>query len=139
MQVFVRDHCTMIAAPVQCDVDGIPKRSHYVRVPIAIGRHNLKYLEFAADFLPWLKYLATSWIMVYPTPLTSHFVLFYKSGPGPTNSLVHLFGGICKEPCAVSRKIVSSAKLRELWRGVLGQPTYLAAKANVEKSMLVKR
>ncbi len=28
MQVFVREHCTMIAAPVQCDVDGIPKGSH---------------------------------------------------------------------------------------------------------------
>src|SRR5439155_21506933 len=35
MQVFVREHGTMIAAPVQCDVDGIPKGSHYVRVPIA--------------------------------------------------------------------------------------------------------
>src|SRR5262249_21245472 len=32
MQLFVRDDYTMIAAPVQCDVDGIPKRSHYVRV-----------------------------------------------------------------------------------------------------------
>jgi len=30
----------MIAAPVQCDVDGIPKRSHYARVPIAMGRPN---------------------------------------------------------------------------------------------------
>ena len=30
----------MIAAPVQCDVDGIPKGSHYVRVPIAIGQPN---------------------------------------------------------------------------------------------------
>src|SRR5437762_7856420 len=30
MQIFVRDHCAMIAAPVQCDVDGIPKGSHYV-------------------------------------------------------------------------------------------------------------
>jgi hypothetical protein len=30
----------MIAAPVQCDVDGIPKGSHYVRVAIAIGRPN---------------------------------------------------------------------------------------------------
>jgi len=40
MQVFVRDHYTMIAAPVQRDVDGIPKGSHYVRVPIAIGRPN---------------------------------------------------------------------------------------------------
>jgi hypothetical protein len=28
--VFVRDDCTMIATPVQCDVDGIPKGSHYV-------------------------------------------------------------------------------------------------------------
>src|SRR5262245_27881153 len=30
IDVFVREHSTMIAAPVQCDVDGIPKRSHYV-------------------------------------------------------------------------------------------------------------
>src|SRR4030095_16471922 len=30
MQVFVRGDCTMIAAPIQCDVDGIPKGSHYV-------------------------------------------------------------------------------------------------------------
>ena len=28
MQLFVRDDCTMIAAPVQCDVDGIAKGSH---------------------------------------------------------------------------------------------------------------
>ena len=33
MQVFVRDHYSMIAAPVQCDVDGIPKGSHYAAVP----------------------------------------------------------------------------------------------------------
>jgi hypothetical protein len=26
MQVFVREHCTMIAAPVQCDVDGEYRR-----------------------------------------------------------------------------------------------------------------
>jgi hypothetical protein len=37
MQLFVRDSCTMIAAPVQCDVDGVSKGSHYVRVLIAIG------------------------------------------------------------------------------------------------------
>jgi hypothetical protein len=30
MYVFVRDAFTMIAAPIQCDVDGIPKGSHYV-------------------------------------------------------------------------------------------------------------
>jgi hypothetical protein len=33
MQVFVRDPYAMIAAPVQCDVDGIPKGSHCVSVP----------------------------------------------------------------------------------------------------------
>jgi hypothetical protein len=33
MQVFVRENCTMIAGPVQGDVDGIPKGSHYERVP----------------------------------------------------------------------------------------------------------
>jgi hypothetical protein len=32
MQVFVREPFTMIAAPVQCDVDGIPKGSHYISV-----------------------------------------------------------------------------------------------------------
>src|SRR3989441_4115610 len=37
MQVFVRGDCTMIAAPVQCDVDGIPKGSHYARV-LPMGR-----------------------------------------------------------------------------------------------------
>ena len=42
MQIFVREHCTVIAAPVQCDVDGIPEGSHYVRVPIAIGRPNAR-------------------------------------------------------------------------------------------------
>jgi hypothetical protein len=30
MQVWVRSSCIMIAAPVQCDIDGIPKRSHDV-------------------------------------------------------------------------------------------------------------
>src|ERR1700736_1391912 len=40
MQLFVRAYCTMIAAPVQCDVDGIPKRSHYARVPrITVGTY----------------------------------------------------------------------------------------------------
>jgi hypothetical protein len=41
MDVFVRDAFTMIAAPVQCDVDGIQKGSHYVRVPIAIRQGSL--------------------------------------------------------------------------------------------------
>jgi hypothetical protein len=33
MQVFVDEAYTMIAAPVQCDVDGVPKGSHFARVP----------------------------------------------------------------------------------------------------------
>ena len=37
MQFFVRGTCTMIDAAVQRDVDGIPKGSHYVRVPIGLG------------------------------------------------------------------------------------------------------
>ena len=45
--VPVRDRTGgVIAAPVQCDVDGIPKGSHYVRVPIATGLSN------AGDNLP---------------------------------------------------------------------------------------
>jgi hypothetical protein len=35
----------MIATPVQCDVDEIPKGSHYVRVPIAIGQPNEKEIS----------------------------------------------------------------------------------------------
>src|SRR4029077_4857088 len=46
MQFFVREPCTMIAAPVQCDVDGIPKGSHYVRAPIALGRPNENSTQF---------------------------------------------------------------------------------------------
>jgi hypothetical protein len=30
VHIFVRGYCTMIAASVQCDVDGIPKGSHDV-------------------------------------------------------------------------------------------------------------
>jgi hypothetical protein len=30
MQVFVRGYRMMVAASVQCDVDGIPERSHYL-------------------------------------------------------------------------------------------------------------
>jgi len=41
MQLFVRGNCTMIAAPVQCDVDGIPKGSHSVRVPPMVKRSQL--------------------------------------------------------------------------------------------------
>jgi hypothetical protein len=33
MQVLVRGNCTMIAAPVQSDVDGVPKGSHLERIP----------------------------------------------------------------------------------------------------------
>jgi hypothetical protein len=32
VQVFVRDHHTIFAAPVQSDVDGVPQAPHCVRV-----------------------------------------------------------------------------------------------------------
>jgi hypothetical protein len=38
MQVFPRDHFPMIAAPVQCDLDGIRKGSHGVSVSPIKGR-----------------------------------------------------------------------------------------------------
>ena len=37
MRVFVRQHCTMITARVQCDVNGIPEWSHYVLLKLANG------------------------------------------------------------------------------------------------------
>jgi hypothetical protein len=40
MQVFVRDHCTMIAAPVQCDIDGIPKGSHCALLIVSLGNED---------------------------------------------------------------------------------------------------
>ncbi|CAN7762355.1 hypothetical protein [Variovorax sp. LjRoot178] len=33
MQLLIRNHYTMIAASVQCDVDGIPKWPHRMSVP----------------------------------------------------------------------------------------------------------
>jgi hypothetical protein len=41
MQLFVRGSCTMIAAPVQCDVDGIPKGSQDLRVPPVVWSGKL--------------------------------------------------------------------------------------------------
>src|SRR5213083_2858139 len=66
-QVFVRDHCPMIAAPVQCDVDGIPKGSHYVRVQIAIGRPN--EIEISHGRASW----QTGWSRIAEGPLASSF------------------------------------------------------------------
>jgi hypothetical protein len=48
MQVFVRGYCTMIAAPVQCDVDGIPKGSHYV----LLERANQMRISFGPRAAP---------------------------------------------------------------------------------------
>jgi hypothetical protein len=47
MQVFVRQDCTMIATPVQCDVDGIPQGSHGERVP------TMAWTGIAATCLRW--------------------------------------------------------------------------------------
>ena len=51
MDVFVRDPFTMIAAPVQCDVDGIPKGSRLM------PRHQS---QEAYNFSGMLKYIAIS-------------------------------------------------------------------------------
>jgi hypothetical protein len=48
VQIFVRNDFTVIAAPVQSDVDGISKWSHYVRLPIATGRRNVRVNRVAA-------------------------------------------------------------------------------------------
>jgi hypothetical protein len=50
MQVFVREHFTMIATSVQGDVDGIPKGSHYVRVPTIIGQPNRELSRLTKPF-----------------------------------------------------------------------------------------
>jgi hypothetical protein len=36
MQVFVRDDCPMIAASVQCDIDGVSKGSHFLGLPLVV-------------------------------------------------------------------------------------------------------
>src|SRR5206468_12527532 len=58
MQVFVRDPLTMIAAAVQCDVDGIPKGSHYVRVPLqsAVAIAIVSFTVTAPFSLVWLSF-----------------------------------------------------------------------------------
>ena len=50
MQVFVRRYYTMIAAPVQCDVDGIPKGPHYGRVPPMGLIGNVSPNQVVAEF-----------------------------------------------------------------------------------------
>src|SRR5262249_61353151 len=50
MQLFIRGTCAMIAAPVQSDVDGIPKGSHYLRVPIAIAQPNENQFPGCSSF-----------------------------------------------------------------------------------------
>jgi hypothetical protein len=40
MHLFVGDDCAVVAAAVQCDVDGIPKGSHYVIPPRESGPPN---------------------------------------------------------------------------------------------------
>jgi hypothetical protein len=63
MQVFVRGDCTVIAAAVQCDVDGVPKGSHFARVP-ADGVQTLRSRRRAerairAQLVAWLGCVST--------------------------------------------------------------------------------
>ncbi len=50
MQVLICVDCKMIAAPVQCDVDGIPKRTHSVRVRPVVNRGKLCPLLLVLSF-----------------------------------------------------------------------------------------
>src|ERR1700682_6721071 len=52
MQVFVREPFTMIAAPVQRDVDGVPKGSHFARVPPRSSSSGLAGSPSGGAFLP---------------------------------------------------------------------------------------
>jgi hypothetical protein len=57
MQFFVREHGAMIAAPVQCDVDGIPKGSHdasliIVAVIIIMATKNIEVKKPDPVFTP---------------------------------------------------------------------------------------
>jgi len=62
VQVFVRDDCAMIAAPVQCDVDGIPKWAHRARVSPMRPHRGAMY--FATDVRrPVMKYFICCWYM----------------------------------------------------------------------------
>src|SRR4029077_15297682 len=57
MQVFVRGDRTMIAAPVQCDVDGIPKGSHVRKRTAAsdpVLRRRSEYLRRVLESDPFL-------------------------------------------------------------------------------------
>jgi hypothetical protein len=45
MHVFTRGECPVIAAPVQRDVDGIPKGSHF----ILLKRANLSFSVFSRE------------------------------------------------------------------------------------------
>src|SRR5438477_13218061 len=58
MQVFVRGDCTMIAAPVQCDVDGVPQGSRFARSsgncdPAVIRRPGCSSLDAGIVFKIW--------------------------------------------------------------------------------------
>jgi len=49
MQVFVREHCTMIAAPVQCDVDGILKCDPFIGTALVFKENVNKSVSAALE------------------------------------------------------------------------------------------
>jgi transaldolase len=55
MQFFVRENCAMIAAPIQCDVAGIPKGLHYVKIcrprslASPVGRNGAAFFDLDAS------------------------------------------------------------------------------------------
>jgi hypothetical protein len=75
------------------------------------GRTKI-YLELAADGSYWLESRAPAWIMVYPTPVNSHFALFYPIEPGTNQSLRTPFRGDMQKPVrrVTQNRILSQAE-----------------------------
>jgi hypothetical protein len=79
MQVFVRWYYTMITAPVQCDVDGIPKGSHWSFRALASYHIALFLRSFAAiPVLP--QHLGGDELSYQRTFIQHEFAIDVKSG-----------------------------------------------------------
>ena len=79
IQLFVREHCTMVAAPVQCDVDGISKAATGCLAAFALAGPELTLFSVyhrgsgpaeAAVPLPWLVDVPTKMEPVFPSEPT---------------------------------------------------------------------
>jgi len=97
MQLFVREHCMVIAAPVQCDVDRIPKGgSHYARIPpvgwhaavIRFGSTSLSCVRVPSEIL----WTAWSWRQSAPRLSQPQHADRHRVGGGHTARLAYYSG-----------------------------------------------